>query len=243
MKESRMESNVTHLAARGRKSAAFAVLGAGLTLSLLVATAPLSTSQGNNPDRMLQSSLPQGKTAATATKPELLGAITNLGKNNRQSMPEAAGAAAQAHPEWSRDILRASFQAVGTGRANCQLLARILSAIISANPDDAAELTEMAARMAGSCTDAFERAAGADRGRGGQEGEGDQQGEGNFGNVPGNQNPAAGSVGGSGGQGNVVAICHNGRTIFVSPRGAENHLRTHEGDTAGPCTVTPTQNQ
>ena len=192
---------------------------------------------------MLQSSLPQGKTAATASKPELLSAVTTVGKNNRQSMPEAAGAAAQAHPEWSRDILRASFQAVGTGRANCQLLARILSAVISANPEDAAELTEMAAQTAGSCTDAFERAAGAGRGRGGADGDGAEQGEGNFGNVPGNQNPAAGSVAGRGGQGNTVAICHNGRTLFVSPRGAENHLRNHDGDTAGPCAVTPNQNQ
>jgi hypothetical protein len=165
---------------------------------------------------------------------DLLSAITGTLRNNKQIAPQVAGAAAQAQPGWAKDILQATFQSGGTGSENCGLLARVLAAIVDASPDQAAELTEMAIQMAGNCSDAFERG-----GRGG----GVDQGEGNFGNVPNNQNPPPGSFGGSGGQGNVVAICHNGRTLFVSPRGAENHLRNHQGDTAGPCTVTPNQNQ
>jgi len=81
--------------------------------------------------------------------------------------------------------------------------------------------------------------AGCNAARGGRGGEG----EGNFEQGPGNQNPPPGSIGAGGGQGNVVAICHNGHTIFVSPQGAENLLRTHPGDTLGPCVVTPVTNQ
>ena len=34
---------------------------------------------------------------------------------------------------------------------------------------------------------------------------------------------------------NNVAICHNGKTIWVSEEGAAKHLANHAGDTMGPC--------
>jgi hypothetical protein len=220
----------THFSARLLRKSAVVLTGAALALTLFAATAPMASAQGNSPQQMLQSSLPQGRTMANASRQQLLNAVSTASRNTPAQAPQFARLAITARPELAVDILRAAFNGVGTRSENCALLARILRAAQEAAPDKTSELTEAAVAMAPDCADRFQRGGG-----GGED-------EGNYGGVPTNVLPPPGSIGGGGGQGNVVAICHNGRTIFVSPRGAEAHLRQHPGDRLGPCQVTPTQN-
>ena len=227
--------NGTHFRSPFLHSFGVFVIGLGLSLALWSAALPTAEAQSNTQQyiRSVEAELPQGKTLRTATKDELLSALCKAIRKQPNNAPQYVRVTSQARRQWSRDIIRTAFECVGTG--NCGLFGRILRSVIGLYPDDATMLTEFAIGLAPDC-------AGAFGGRGGGTDPGDD-GEGNFGPPPGNQNPPPGSVGGGGGQGNVVGICHNGRTIFVSPQGAENHLRTHLGDTLGPCQVTPTQNQ
>ncbi len=229
MKQIPKGSNGTHSLTRFLRSTAVAVMGCALGLALWTATASVASAQGNSPKRMIQENLPQGKSLGNATKEEGLAAVCSAIKKNPSSAPQIVRFASNARREWAEEILRTAFRCAGD--SDCRLLGRILRSAIDITPDDAAGLTAMALDLAPGCASSFPGA-----------GAGDDDG-GNFGNAPGNQNPPPGSLGGGGGQGNVAAICHNGRTIFVSPQGAANHLRVHSGDSAGPCTVTPVTNR
>ncbi|MDQ6656372.1 MAG: hypothetical protein M3Y80_11225 [Verrucomicrobiota bacterium] len=217
----------THFTARLLRSTAVLFTGVALGFALWTATAPMSIAQGMSPTQMIEANLPQGRTLATATKPQLLAAVCAAIKKNRGDAPQIVRVAVAAHKPWTTDIVRTAFNCVGS--RDCRLLGQIFHAAVSSDPDDASALTDLATSLAPDCASSFQG-----------NGNGNGEGEGNFGNGPGNVNPPPGSIGGGAGQGNTVAICHNGRTIFVSPRAAEAFLR--QGDTLGPCRVTPTQN-
>lgn len=227
----------TLFSARILRSTAVLFTGLALGLAFLMSTAPHSVAQGMSPTQMIEENLPQGTTVASATKPQLLAAVCAAVKKHRQDAPQIVRVAVTAHREWTRDIVRTAFNCVGND--DCRLLGRIYRAAVAANPDDASALTDLISSLAPDCAGQFtgdgksvvdDKSVVAD------------DNGGNFGNPPGNVLLPPGSIGGGGGQGNVIAICHNGRTIFVSPQGAENHLNNHPGDTLGPCNVTPTQN-
>ena len=229
MKNMLQAPNGTHFTARVLRSTAVLFTGVALGFTLWTATAPLSNAQDTSPTRMIEESLPQGRTMANASKPQFLAAVCSAVKKFRSAAPQITRSAIETKGPWRNDIIRTVVRCMGT--RDCTALGRVLNALNSAYPDDANATTELFLELAPGCASAF----------GGGGGTGDD--EGNFGNAPGNQNPPPGSIGGGGGQGNVIAICHNGRTIFVSPRGAEQHLANHPGDSLGPCQVTPTQNQ
>jgi len=211
-----------------------AVLGLGMGVALWTATIPVALAQGNSPAAAVQGSLPQGKTIATASKADLLSALCAAVKKHPGQAPQIARIVAAARPDMARDILRTAFQCLGNGgNGGCKNLGQVLREVIAAVPNDASSLTNLAVELSPDCAGSFPG------GRGGGGGNGD---EGNFDQGPANQNPAPGTLAGGGGQGNVIAVCHNNRTIFVSPQGAENHLNNHPGDTAGPCQVTPVTN-
>ncbi len=225
--------NGVNRSARLLRSTAVALTGLALVLALWSATVPMASAQGNNPARMIEANLPQGQTIAQASKADLLSAVCAAIKKNPRNAPQIARVAATARPEMAGDILRTAFRCATTGANDCALLGRILRSVIAAVPDQASSLTDLAISLAGNCAGSFQP------GNGGGEDNG-----GNFGQGPGNQNPPPGSIGGvGGGQGNVVAICHNGKTIFVSPKTAEKFLALNPGDTLGPCVITPVQNQ
>jgi len=188
---------------------------------------------------MVEENLPQGQTMANAKKPDLLSAVCAAIKKNRQNAPQIVRAAAEARREWAKDIERSAFRCVGT--RDCALLGRIVDALVAANPDEAAALTELAMQLAPGCASAFGAGDGkavVDRG--------EDVDDGNFSNAPGNHNPPPGSIGGGGAsQGGRCQVCHvddNGRrrTLTISCNAVPRHLR--HGDTEGPCPVTPTQN-
>jgi hypothetical protein len=225
MKNMLKGSNGTHFSARVLRSTAVAITGVALGVALWTATAPISTAQDASPERMIEESLPQGRTMANATKPQYLAAVCSAVKKFRDAAPQITRAAVAQKEAWRNDILRTVFRCLGT--RDCVLLGRVLNGLVSAYPDDANALTELAVELAPGCADTF--------------GQGGTPDDGGFGNAPGNLNPPPGSIGGSGGQGNLVAVCHNCRVIFVSPAAVQGHL--NHGDTLGACQVTPCQNR
>jgi hypothetical protein len=172
---------------------------------------------------------------SNAERSDFFDAFPAATKEWRIVAPQLAGAATFKKTEWARDILKSSFGAVGP---DCPLLKRILASIIEADPSEASELVQLAVSLFPKCADEFEdvgRGGGKKGGGGAGFGGGPAETNGNFGNPP-------GLNGFGGGQGNLVAICHNGQTIFLPAGEAQAQLRKNPGDTVGPCQVTPFQN-
>ncbi len=221
-----MASNGEQLTLRSFRATVVLLITCGLGAIFWAASTPLSQAQDLTPEKMIESQLPEGKTLQTADKPEFLAAVCAAVRKWRPSAPQIVRAAIRLRPEWKKDILRTAFQCLEID--DCRFLNRVLWYVIDDDPDHADEYLGWAIEWAPACAGAFGR---------------DGRGEGEFGAPPGNILPPPGSIGGGGGQGNVVAVCHNGMTIFVSPQGAEGHLRNHPGDTLGPCVVTPVTNR
>ena len=233
MKQMLTPDTGTHFPARLLRSTVVLLTGVALGFALWTAIAPTSVAQDMTPMRLIQANLPAGKTLANATKEQLLSAVCAAIRKNRTQASQIVRSAMAARPAWSSDILRGAFDCAG--RDDCALLGRIYREAVAANPDEASALTDLAVSLAPGCR--FGDGKNVHDG-----GHVVDHGWDGFGPAPANVLPPPGSIGGGGGQGNTVAICHNGRTLFVSPRGAEQHLRNHPGDTLGPCVVTPNQN-
>jgi hypothetical protein len=170
-----------------------------------------------------------------ANRSDFFDALPASLKQWRIVAPQLAGAATIKKTVWAKEILESSFRAVGP---DCPLLKRILASIIAADPGEASQLVQRAMEIFPECAGEFEtvgRGGGKAGAGAGNFGGGPADLNGNFGNPPGTN--------GGGGQGNLVAICHNGRTIFLSPQDAEADLKNNPGDTVGPCQVTPVQNR
>lgn len=180
---------------------------------------------------VIENRLPSVRILETAGRLDFFGALPAVTRQWRFVAPQLAGAATIARTEWAKDILESSFRVVGP---DCPLLARVLASIIAVVPSEASRLTERAIELFPECAGAFDLAAKGGKGNKGFAGGPPPSPNSNFGNPPGGN-----SVGS---QGNVVTICHNLRTIFVSPEDAQNHLQNHPGDTLGACQVTPVQN-
>ena len=106
MKNMLKGSNGTHFTARLLRSTAVAITGIALGVALWTATAPVSNAQGDSPDRMIEQSLPQGQTMASASKPQFLSAVCSAVKKFRSAAPQIARAAVDAKPQWRNDTIR-----------------------------------------------------------------------------------------------------------------------------------------
>ncbi len=229
MKNLLMVSNGEHYASRLVKTALLAFTALALAMVFLAGSAPKLSAQNMSPEKMLQAQLPAGTSVQTAEKADFLAAVAAAVRQFRSASPQIVRTAVEMHRDWSEDILRAAFQALGSN--DCPLLSRVLRAAIAGNPDAGAALTSLAAQLAPECAASF-----PSPGTGGGD-------EGNYPTTPGNLNPPPGSIGGGGGQGNVVAVCINGVTRFFSPEGAQEALRNNPGARLGACVVTPVQNR
>ncbi len=230
MKKLLMVSNGEHFVARIFKTTLILLTGLALATAFWVVSTPVAKAQDMSPTKMIESQLPQGKTMQSAGKADYLAAVCAAVKKFRSAAPQIVRAAVEARPAWKKDILRTSFQCLGSD--DCRLLGRVLRSAIAGSPNDASGLTETAIDAAPSCAGSF--------GGGGGQGNGDE-GEGNFANPPGNLNPPPGSIGGGGGQGNVVVVCFLGQTLFVTPDRAQELV--NQGATVGACQVTATTNR
>jgi hypothetical protein len=185
---------------------------------------------------VIEHNLPTLKSVHQTSHGEFFGAFPGVIKQWRAVSPQLSGSATTVRREWARDILRSAFSAVGP---DCPLRARILRAIVAADPAEASALVQLALELSPECADDFKlNGAGAGGAGGGDAGEGGFDSTGTPGSTTGQP-----LLTGGGAQANVVSVCHNGRTIFVSPAGAQAHLNNHHGDTLGPCQVTPTTNR
>lgn len=230
MKNMLTELNGGQFALRFVKATLVILIGFALATSLWMAGTPGAEAQSMTPQRMIEAELAEGQTVQNARKADLLSAVCAAVKKFRPSAPLIVRLAVEAHPDWKKDILRSAFSCLGT--EDCRLLARVLRGAIAGAPGGANELTELAIDLAPSCAGGF---------GGGTPDDDDLPG--GFGSVPLNQNPPPGSVGGGGGQGNVVAVCINDETRFFTPEGAEDALRNNSGATLGACQVTPESNR
>lgn len=225
MKKLLMVSNGESLALRLLKTAMLLLAGLALGTMFWMASTSAVQAQNMSAEKMLQAEMSQGQAVGSASKADFLSALCSAVTKHRGASPQIAAFAAQLHPEWKKDILRTVFRCLGTD--DCRLLGRVLRAIASG--DDASELTDLAIELAPGCSPSF--------------GGGVPDDGGGFNNAPGNLNPPPGSIGGGGGQGNVIAVCFNGVTRFFSPEGAEEFLRNNPGATLGACVVTPVTNR
>jgi hypothetical protein len=225
MKKMLMVSNGEHFAARLIKATMVLLIGLALGTAFWAASTPSAQAAGMSPAQMIESHL-HGKTLANASKADFLAAVCEAIKKNKSSARGIMQVAVSAHPDWKNDLLKSAFSCAGND--DCRLLGQILHGAIDGSPGSAAGLTDLATALAPGCASAF-GGAPVDT-------------EGNFGNPPGiNLNPPPGSFGG-GGQGNIVAVCVNGQTLFVTPERAQELVNSGQG-TLGACQVTPVTNQ
>jgi hypothetical protein len=187
---------------------------------------------------VLENNLGHPRPLRNADRSQFLTALPDATKKWRIIAPQLAGAATLTRKEWALDILRTSFNTVG---ADCGMRARILFSVVSADKKDAVKLLELALQLGpGDCAGAYQKAVAdalSERvtvtGSGGATAEGPGTNTGNFGNPPG--------LNGAG-QNGLVAVCHNGTTIFLTPEQAQRDLKQNKGDTLGACQVTPVSN-
>ncbi len=226
MKKMLMVSNGEHFAARLIKATMVLLIGLALGTAFWAASTPSAQAAGMTAAQMIESQL-HGKTIATASKTDLSAAVCAAIRNNKSSARGIMQAAVSAHPDWRNDLLHSAFSCAGN--QDCKLLGQILHGAIDGAPSAASSLTDLAGSLAPTCASAFGGAP--------------METEGVFGNPPGtNLNPPPGTVGGGGGQGNVVAVCVNGQTRFVTPENAQNLINSGEA-TLGACQVTPVTNK
>ena len=226
--------------ARNNETFAPSAWKAGLSLLAVVALtggvwfASLSGAQAApaTPGEMIQRHLPRNMTIANASDQQLLDAVC---KAVRQHPGEAAllvRTAAGARQNLRTEIL---CMAIRCGRVSaadardtrdCTWVLDVVREWINAQPSLASQLIESVSQCAPDCREALQSLG---------------LGEGNFTNPPVNINPPPGSVGGGAG-GNVCLVCHNGHEVQVACTDLEGFLKSHSGDTAGPCQPTPTTN-
>ncbi len=223
MKKMLTVTNDAYVAAR---TSVVLVVALALGLGFWTAMAPVAKAQQRmSATEMIESKLPHGKTMVTATKPEFLSAVCGAVKKWPDSAPQIVKAAIDAKRQWARDIVSTALRCL-PGQPDCNMIGAIVDAAVSADPDDASNITEMVLRQYPDCRSAIEH-------RG--------PGQGVFTNPPPDVNPPPGSVGqGAGGfnpQENAIQVCRNGVTIIIFPS------QLQMGDTIGPCPVTGVTNR
>lgn len=210
------------------KTAFVFFIGVSLGTGFWFASMPMADGQTKlTPVEMIQSKLPQGKTIATATDTELLDAMCRAVKQWAKDAPLLVRTAAGARKNLRADILCMAIRCLREKHTlDCAWVTDVVREWIKADPGMANQLTELVSNCAPECRDALQGLGG---------------GEGTFANPPTNVNPPPGSSGGGASE-NICIVCHNGQNIQISCSDLDGFLRSHPGDTAGPCQVTPSTN-
>ena len=225
-------SNTRHLSISFWRTVFLTFVGMTLALAFWTATTPVAKAREMTPRDMIQAQLPQGKTLANATKPQVLSAVCSAIKKYRRDAAQIVRTAAEARRDLLKEIERRAFECAGTDDA--ALIRGVVDGLIAAFPDEAAAIRDLAIQLAPSVMGGGSTVGSAS--------------EGNFNNdSPSNQNPPPGSLGGGGGgfnpeEGRCI-VCHNGHEIRVPCSKLTQYLTNHPGDKAGPCQPTPTKNQ
>lgn len=238
MKKLLTASQGEHFAGNIRSTMSALLLALALGMGLWIATGPVAEAQGANAQQTLQSNLPPNTTLGKATKGQLVAAVTAAVKSAPRGIGQFVRLGGAARKGDIEDIVAAAVRALGRN-PDCQLVADAAEAGIEVDPTKAAQIVELALRLAPNCASQIQAIDRAGRG------EGTDQGEGNFANAPGNQNPPPGSISGGGSQSGRCQVCHTSgsgkrQTLTISCNAVPAHIS--HGDTEGPCPVTPVQN-
>lgn len=213
------------------KSALFLSLGCALTIGVGLSFAPAMKAEVT-PAEMIQTKLPQSKNLATASKSEILSAICAAIAKSPNDAPEIVRTAAGARKDLAADITEQSIQCLHHHATGCDLVGQTVAAAISANPNEAAKINELALKEAPDCSSSIENAG--------------TPAEGPNANPP-NLNPPPGSLGGGGGvkadPKNSVTVCDNGQNVQISSSSQPNYLAGHPGSRLGACQTSPGVNK
>jgi hypothetical protein len=219
------------------------VLVFGLALAFAFWTATAAKAKEITPIEMIQSKLPQAKTLATATKPEVLSAICGAVGKWRNDAPEIVRTATGARKEMTGDIVAKGIRCLGeqsdgnsvAAGPNCDLVGQIVNAGLGVNPEQASNIIDLAVQLAPDCREAVESAGTPAEGPGG------------LSNAPSNLNPPPGSLGVGAGkldpQKSAVTICDNGQNVQVPASHKKSYMGAHPGSRLGACQTTPSVNK
>jgi len=219
----------------GFLKSALVLFGLTLGFAFWAATAPVAKAKEISPAEMIQSKLPPNKTLATATKPEVLSAVWGAVRKWQNDAPQIVGTAAAARKEFAADIVVETIRSLRALKAlDRDLVGQIVAAGLSANPEAASNIIDLAVQAAPDFREAIETAGTPAEAPG-------------LANGPTNQNPPPGSIGGGGGGFNPeerkVTVCDNGQNVQVPASQEEAYLHSHAGSRAGACQVTPGVNR
>jgi hypothetical protein len=220
----------------------FALAATAVLLAVFwMITLPLARAREMSPTEMLQSNLPKPKTLANATKGELLAAICATIQQHPGETAQIVRVAIAARRPSAAEIIGRAIHC-SRGDQNCNLVGELVSAAISADPDDAAAIIDSAAAAAPDCHAAIEQGSRANGGAGANPNQ-----VAGFGNAPENQSLPAGTTAVGGGgfnpQNNNCTVCENGREISIPCAQTTKYIAGHPGDTLGACQVTSAANR
>jgi hypothetical protein len=211
-------------------------LGFASAFLFLVAIVPDLTGKEVTPAEMIQSKLPKIKTIGDATRSEVLSAVCAAVTNWPNEAPQIVRTAAGARKEISGDIIDKSIRCLRPdpkdGSLNCDLVGKTVAAGISADPEKASNIIDVATQLAPACRDAIEAA--------------DPPTEGPGGTGPSNINPPPGSIGGGADADPLkskVTVCDNGQNVQISAVKTQGYLGSHPGSRLGACQASPGLNR
>ncbi len=218
------------------KPALVLFVGLALGFAFWAATTPVAKAKEISPAEMIQSKLPPNKTLATATKPEVLSAVCGAARKWQNDAPQIVRTAADARKEFAADIVVETIRSLRALKAlDRDLVGQIVAAGLSANPDAASNIIDLAVQAAPDFREAIETAGTPAEGPGG------------LADGPTNQNPPPGSIGGGAGgfdpEERKVTICDNGQNVQVPASKEEAYLHSHAGSRPGACQATPGVNR
>jgi hypothetical protein len=208
------------------KTAAIFSLSVALGAGFWMASAPMARAAATSmtPAEMIQSNLPRSMSLASASKADVLSAVSQAVGKYQKDTPQIVRTAAGARKDLTRDIFSTAVRCLrGDGKdgaIDCGLVRSALNEAIAINGEEAASLTELVANLAPNCLDSPSEGPG----------------QGAFTNPPSNINPAPGSTGGGAAASqDTCTVCHNNSEIQVACSELASYLRGHPGDTAGAC--------
>lgn len=194
-------------------------------------SAPIAGAEKLSPTQMIESQLPRERNMTTAKKPELLSAVCGSVRRWQSMSGEIVTTAAASHSKWTISIVQESIRCLGND--DCEMIARVTSVGISANPDEASDILDMAVAAAPDCRGALDQlfsppAEGPDA----------------LNNLPNPPNFVS-DAGGAGvdPQESTVTVCDNNAPIQVAASRVTAYLASHPGSFAGACQPTPVTNK
>ena len=242
------------------KSTSILVLTASLGAGFWLASSPLAHGKLITPAEMIQNQLPAQKTIASASADQLLQAVCKAVHQSPKDAALLVRTAAGGRKNLRSDILCTAVRCQREKHdLDCSWVVALWHEWTKDEPGEANQLSETVLHCAPDCTQAMEKretnittarqvrevkdAKEVVDAKDAKDIPAEPPGEAGFANPPNNVNPAPGTVGGGGASVKLCSVCHNGQVVQIACSSVDAHLKSHPGDTAGPCQATPDLNR